>query len=727
MQLAAFDLLRRDCAEFGRDCSVPHDLPINANRATQSVLLFSFDYPPNDGGIARLCAEIACGLAWRAEVRILSQRRNQEGSAVPPLYETCMTATRPWRELAAWWRLFRDHRDEVVVAGIWYPEGLLAMLAGCRRLVILAHGSELIPPRQAWRRALWARLQRFVLTQADLVIANSTYTAQLVASSVSGSRVRAIPLAVDHGRFSPGDRAAARQKFGIADPDQHVLCSVSRLCAYKGHSTVFRALTSLAPAVRQRFVYLIAGRGPDRDTLQREAADLGVSDLIRWLGYVPEDKLPDLYRASDLFVLCTRENESTQEVEGFGLVFLEAQACGTPVVGTRTGGIPDAIHEGEGGWLIPADDAPALAGIFESLVTAPDIFRAAGAAGRARVERSCTWDHYLHQFTAALTDGDSFMTNAASLAPAIAHGVTTLSGVTVVVPTLNRGGFLRDCLTDLLAQDHRPLEILVVDQSPIASLEVDDLAARHPGIVSYHRVGFRGLPQARNYGWQHARYDVILYVDDDIRCGPDLVTNHLRVLAREGVGLVGGGIDEVNRPTDVAPAPGRYHCWSASLTCGFASTGEFEVDHARGCNFSVRRSALTEAGGVDEALAIGAALYEETELALRIANRGYRVMFAGSARLRHLGAPGGGCRTDQVREYIFGLAHNRAVLIRRHGRFYHTPVAIAHLAATGVAFVWHYRSPGCLGACVRGFLQGWRAGGRPAIRTVYGAAAGGRG
>jgi phosphatidylinositol alpha-1,6-mannosyltransferase len=133
------------------------------------------------------------------------------------------------------------------------------------------------------------------------------------------------------------------------------------------------------------------------------AQALRLEDQVRFLGFVPEEDLPELYRASDLFVLCTREAAEQQEVEGFGLVFLEAQACGTPVVGTRTGGIPDAIREGEGGWLIEQDDAVRLAQILKRLAADPEQFRTAGLRARQHIERECAWSHYLDHLAAALT------------------------------------------------------------------------------------------------------------------------------------------------------------------------------------------------------------------------------------------------------------------------------------------------------------------------------------
>jgi len=364
------------------------------------MIVTSFDYPPCDGGISRLCAEIAAGSARRgADVRVLTQAVARPGSAVPAVSETRLAPGRPRREWEAF-RALRRSAPDLVLCGIWYPEGLLATLAGLRPRVILAHGSELMPTRARWRRDIWRRLLRRVLGSADLVVANSEYTRRLAVAAAPGCRAVAVPLAVDHLRFCPGDRAAAKARYGVTD--RLVLASVSRLHAYKGHEVVFRALAALPEPLRGRFTYLIAGRGPDEALLRTKARECGVGDLVRWLGYVAEEDLPGLYRAADLFTLCTRETPESQEVEGFGLVFLEAQACATPVVGTRTGGIPDAIADGDGGWLIEPDDVLGLSRILLALGECPESFRRAGEAARSRVEREGTWDHYLGRFEEAL-------------------------------------------------------------------------------------------------------------------------------------------------------------------------------------------------------------------------------------------------------------------------------------------------------------------------------------
>lgn len=364
------------------------------------MIVFSFDYPPRDGGIARLSSEIVSAAADAGvHVEVLTQSSELSGLSVPGVPTDRVNPERPLRELAALMRV-PSWRDAVVVSGIWYPEGLLAALGQPRFHAILAHGMELMPAPDPWRRRLWSTLQRRTLEGAQLVVANSRYTAEWVRRTAPDAVVEVVPLAVDATRFTPDGREAERERRGWQG--KQVVLTVSRLAGYKAHDTVLCALAQLPVEARGDLRYAIAGRGPAEASLRALAEELGVASMVEWLGFVPESALASLYAASDLFVLLTREREATREVEGFGLVFLEAQACGTAVVGARTGGIPDAVVAGEGGWLIEADDEAALAKHLRALVDSPEAVRAEGARGRERVLRDCTWEGYWKAFRAAL-------------------------------------------------------------------------------------------------------------------------------------------------------------------------------------------------------------------------------------------------------------------------------------------------------------------------------------
>jgi GT2 family glycosyltransferase len=292
-------------------------------------------------------------------------------------------------------------------------------------------------------------------------------------------------------------------------------------------------------------------------------------------------------------------------------------------------------------------------------------------------------------------------------------------GVTVIVPTLNREAFLGPTLKDLLEQDHAPLEILVVDQSVSPSSTARTLAGEHPSRLVYHHVTFRGLPLARNFGWQNARNEAILYVDDDIRCPPDLVREHLQALRRPGVGVVAGGIEEPNRPRPATPEVGRFRGWTATPVAGFSWRDEKYVDHARGCNFSTWKRVLRETGGFDESLNVGAALFEELEYCLRVRRAGYRILFQPRAHLTHLVAPSDGCRVPDPRRYARSFFHNQSIVIRRHLRWYEKLTALAYQGNRALVYAWLNRDPLVIPAALSGTWHGLRRGGRSVSCTAF--------
>jgi GT2 family glycosyltransferase len=273
----------------------------------------------------------------------------------------------------------------------------------------------------------------------------------------------------------------------------------------------------------------------------------------------------------------------------------------------------------------------------------------------------------------------------------------------------------------LLAQDYSPIEILVIDQSSEENPDLLELVREHPGSLWHHRVTFRGLPRARNYGWQLAKYDDIVFVDDDIRCGPSLVREHLRALSQPNVGMVAGGIDEGTASRKDASATGQFRWWTATPVRSFRATDECLVQHVAGCNFSVRRSVLRAVGGFDEALGMGAALYEETDLCLRVQRCGFLIHFNGRARLHHLAVASGGCRVPDLGNYIEALAHNRAILIRRHLRWFQVPFACFRLALLVSAYAVHHRSTRIFAPGITGFRNGMEAAKQAPVCTDYNA------
>jgi phosphatidylinositol alpha-1,6-mannosyltransferase len=194
--------------------------------------------------------------------------------------------------------------------------------------------------------------------------------------------------------------AAIRSQFGLNG--KKVILTVSRLISRKGQDTVLRALPRVLERVPQ-VVYLIAGDGPERPRLEKLTADLGIQAHVRFAGSIANKDALHFYHACDVFAMPNREMPNG-DIEGFGLVFLEANACGKPVIGGRSGGATDAIVDAETGFLVDPESPTEIADRLIQLLSDPERAAAMGAAGKQRVRSSFTWEHTgqaLHRIVAA--------------------------------------------------------------------------------------------------------------------------------------------------------------------------------------------------------------------------------------------------------------------------------------------------------------------------------------
>lgn len=288
-------------------------------------------------------------------------------------------------------RLTKKHGVNVVHGGQVYPLGLAAFgIHLVRRIpyVLYVHGEEVtIAARRRWKSAVVS----FLLRHAGAVFVNSWFTAtQTAALGVPGLKIHIAPPGVDPQRFRPMDGSAVRRRLG--GEGRRVLLSVGRLIARKGQDTVIRLLPRIAAAVPD-VVYWIVGGGveADRKRVKDLAAAAGVADRVRFLGEVPDEDLPGLYTACDVFVMLNR-TQPDGDVEGFGIVFLEANACGKPVVGGRSGGAVEAVRDGQTGFLIPEGDDDAAVASMIRLLCDRDLRTRLGEKGRRWAIKHFAWD-----------------------------------------------------------------------------------------------------------------------------------------------------------------------------------------------------------------------------------------------------------------------------------------------------------------------------------------------
>lgn len=256
---------------------------------------------------------------------------------------------------------------DVVHAHWWFPSGLSAWHAGAGGagmppLVVTMHGSDV---RLAQRIAPSHVFLRRVLGRARAVTAVSRWLAHTAEALVPGVRVQVAPMPVSVDRFAPPTDLEA-ERDGVL--------FVGRLNAQKGVADLLEALALTRGPVR----CVLVGDGPDREALQARAQSLGVADRLTWHGTLPGEALPPLYRRAAVTVMPSRE-------EGLGLVAVESQLCGTPVIGYDSGGLPDVVSPGAGGTLVAAGDVPGLAAAIDRLIGAPVESRRLGEVARGHV------------------------------------------------------------------------------------------------------------------------------------------------------------------------------------------------------------------------------------------------------------------------------------------------------------------------------------------------------
>jgi phosphatidylinositol alpha-1,6-mannosyltransferase len=234
-------------------------------------------------------------------------------------------------------------------------------------------------------------LRKVILKNAGKVITISNFTkGKLLELGVKETEVRMVPPGVEVDKFT-GKRNPQNVLDAYKIHDKKVILTVGRLIERKGQDMVIKAL----PTVLKRFpdvVYLIVGDGPNRLALEELATSLNLEQKVIFAGLVPDEALPLYYETCDIFIMPSRTIEKTGHVEGFGIVYLEANLCGKPVIGGRSGGVPDAIVDGVTGLLVDPLDSSEIAEAIIKLLSNPELARKMGQAGRIRAQTEFNWD-----------------------------------------------------------------------------------------------------------------------------------------------------------------------------------------------------------------------------------------------------------------------------------------------------------------------------------------------
>src|SRR6266566_903284 len=340
------------------------------------TFLLTGEFPPMQTGIARMMGELTRRYP-RGELLVSTgQHRDSQDSDV--------------------------HFSGAVVDRLPVPSKALRNLAGllfwARRVASLARQHK---PRFAWCDSIrpCTYPAKALFGSAVAVVANSQWTreqAQKVLRELGldplAESVRLVPLGTDPEQFRPGvDTRAVRERYGL-NGGAWVL-TVARLEPYKGVDMALRAVAQCRNDGLD-LNYLVVGSGKKRKEYQKLAGELHIADHVRFVGNVPEAELPAVFNIANAYVGVSRRADGSR-VEGFGVALAEASACGLPVIAGQSGGLAEAVHDGETGLVVNPDDPEAVATALKRLLGDQLLARRLGQAGRKSIETYYNWDRVI--------------------------------------------------------------------------------------------------------------------------------------------------------------------------------------------------------------------------------------------------------------------------------------------------------------------------------------------
>ena len=404
------DSLRNKCIEKGRERASVFNAKVMAEKimriikdaGREKTLCISSEFPPVRGGIATHIYNLWSRLP-RDEVAILTSRPGSgdqdkgEGMDVIrksyPLGSDIVSRT--IRAVTVIWHVLRqnsvrnikkNHCGQVLSAGL---AGLLVKKVKGTPYAVYMYSADVL---EFSRNFLTNWIMRNVIAGSEHVIANSIFTKSLITGRglAPEDKITVSTPGVDTGMFSPdkGD-GGVKEKYGIPE-GKKVLLTVSRLAERKGHENVIKALSEVLKDFSD-VVYVIVGDGPTRRGLEVLVKKLHLENNVIFTGGMPFDKLVFFDNACDIFIMVPRYIEEKGDVEGFGIVFLEANACGKPVIAGRSGGVAEAVADGSTGILVDPEDVAGIRDAMLTLLRDEGMAARLGANGLARVREDFNW------------------------------------------------------------------------------------------------------------------------------------------------------------------------------------------------------------------------------------------------------------------------------------------------------------------------------------------------
>ncbi|MFH1597688.1 MAG: glycosyltransferase family 4 protein [Patescibacteria group bacterium] len=285
-------------------------------------------------------------------------------------------------------RFVKEKKIEHLLVSHVLPIGTVAWMLKRRKGItysVVCHGTDVL---SAQSKPGKRRLMLRIFNNAEKIITNSQYTLDLIKNlgDYSNKLLVITPATDILERSKDNNQEEIRNKYDLHD--KKILLTVGRLVARKGHDIVIKALKQAAESIPD-LVYLIIGKGPEEAKLKRLVGQLGLNDKVIFAGAVPDRQLPSFYQLCHLFISVGRQQDCA--IEGFGIVFLEANAFCKPVIAGDSGGVKEAVVQGETGFLVDPQDQQAISKHIIQLLQNRQLAHDMGAKGKERVINEFSW------------------------------------------------------------------------------------------------------------------------------------------------------------------------------------------------------------------------------------------------------------------------------------------------------------------------------------------------
>lgn len=374
----------------------------------RNILLVAGVFPPGVGGMQNYYYNLCKHSKHNVTVFASEYKNDAEFDAKQPfkiirkpfLTDEKVNIVHTLRMIPQVMRTIRQESIDITIYGyiLYGVIGLLLNLFRGRKYAVSVHGMDVM---KLTRFFLLRWLVKSILKHASSVIVNSEFTKQLMMGlGVNGERIEVVYPGVEEFYEKSDKDAALLEKHGLSG--KYVLLTLGRLVQRKGFDMVIKSMPLIKEHVPNA-VYLIVGSGPERETLEKLAQDRGVSDSVIFAGRAGDDELAKYYNLCDVFIMPSRLMEAEGDVEGFGIVYMEASRCFKPVIGGSSGGVVEAVLDGETGLLVNPGSTESISEAVVRIYSDKDLAHALASKGHTRAKSQFSYKNITKGFDRLLS------------------------------------------------------------------------------------------------------------------------------------------------------------------------------------------------------------------------------------------------------------------------------------------------------------------------------------